>query len=94
MAIPAAEVMGSVSEDSLMQKSFDTNDILDQWVEDVMDPPLPVVGLGESAVAAVSKLETSRVLLVLDAGKPHTLLTESDVVNSEMAKQHLEVGEK
>jgi cystathionine beta-synthase len=94
MPIAAAEVMGSVSEDSLMQKSFDTNDILDQWVEDVMDPPLPVVGLGESAVAAVSKLETSRVLLVLDAGKPHTLLTESDVVNSEMAKQHLEVGEK
>lgn len=94
MPIAAAEVMGSVSEDSLMQKSFDTNDILDQWVEDVMDPPLPVIGLGESAVAAASKLETSRVLLVLDAGKPHTLLTESDVVNSEIGKQHLEVGEK
>ena len=94
MPIAAAEVMGSVSEDSLMQKSFDTNDILDQWVEDVMDPPLPVIGLGESAVAAASKLETSRVLLVLDAGKPHTLLTESDVVNSVIGKQHLEVGEK
>ena len=94
MPIAAAEVMGSVSEDSLMQKSFDTNDFLDQPVEEVLDPALPVIGLGESAIGAVSKLEDSPVLLVLDAGKPHALLTESHVMNSEIAKQHLEENAK
>ena len=94
MPIAAAEVMGSVSEDSLMRKSFDNEAILDQSVEEVMDPALPVIGLGESATTAVSKLEISPVLLVLDAGKPHALLTESHVMNSEIAKQHLEVDAK
>ncbi len=94
MPIAAAEVMGSVSEDSLMQKSFDTNDLLDQSVEEVLEPALPVIGLGESAISAVSKLENSPVLLVLDAGKPHALLTESHVMNSEIAKQHLEENAK
>ena len=94
MPIAAAEVMGSVSEDSLMQKSFDTDDILDQFVEEMLEPALPVIGLGESAITAISKLEISPVLLVLDAGKPHALLTESHVMNSEIAKQHLEVDAK
>ena len=31
------------------------------------------------------------VLLVLDAGKPHALLTESHLMNSEIAKQLLKV---
>ena len=47
MPIAAAEVMGSVSEDSLMQKSFDNEAILDQSVEEVMDPALPVVARSE-----------------------------------------------
>ena len=94
ITIAAAEVMGSVSEDSLMQKSFDTNDLLDQSVEEVLEPALPVIGLGESAISAVSKLENSPVLLVLDAGKPHALLTASHVMNSEIAKQHLEENAK
>ena len=94
MPIAAAEVMGSISEDSLMQKSFGAHDFLDRSVEEVLDPSLPVIGLGESAMTAVSKLEISPVLLVLDAGKPHALLTESHLMNSEIAKQRLKVDTK
>ena len=94
MPIAAAEVMGSLSEESLMQKSFDIEGILDLSAEELMDPALPVVGLGESAIAAISKLETAPVLLVHDAGRPRTLLTQSDAMNSEVMKEHLEVDAK
>ena len=91
MPISAAEVMGSLSEDSLMQRSFDTDDILDRFAEELMDPALPVVGLGESAAVAISKLESSPVLVVHDAGQPRSLLTRSHVMNSEIVKEYLEV---
>jgi len=94
MPIAAAEVMGSLSEESLMQKSFQIDEILDRPAEELMDPALPVVGLGESAMMALSKLETSPVLLVHDAGQPRTLLTQSQAMNSELIKEHLEVDAK
>ena len=94
MPIAAAEVMGSLSEESLMQKSFDIEGILDLSAGELMDPALPVVGLGESAIAAISKLETAPVLLVHDAGRPRTLLTQSHAMNSEVMKEHLEVDAK
>jgi len=94
MPIAAAEVLGSLSEESLMQKSFQIDEILDRSAEELMDPALPVVGLGESAMTAISKLETSPVLVVHDAGRPRTLLTQSQVMNSEVMKEHMEVDTK
>ena len=82
MPLAAAEVIGSVSEDSLREKSFKANGILDRAVEELMDQPLPVVGVGEAVDAVVHKLEQSPVVLVLDAGKPHTLLTRAEVLQS------------
>jgi cystathionine beta-synthase len=82
MPLAAAEVIGSVSEDSLREKSFEANGILDRAVEELMDQPLPVVGVGEAVDAVVHKLEQSPVVLVLDAGKPHTLLTRAEVLQS------------
>lgn len=82
MPLAAAEVIGSVSEDSLREKSFEANGILDRAVEELMDPPLPVVGVGEAVDAAARKFEQSPVVLVLDAGKPHTLLTRAEVLQS------------
>jgi len=82
MPLAAAEVIGSVSEDSLREKSFKANGILDRAVEELMDQPLPVVGVGEAVDAVAHKLEQSPVVLVLDAGKPHTLLTRAEVLQS------------
>lgn len=82
MPLAAAEVIGSVSEDSLREKSFKANGILDRAVEELMDQPLPVVGVGEALDAVAHKLEQSPVVLVLDAGKPHTLLTRAEVLQS------------
>jgi len=82
MPLAAAEVIGSVSEDSLREKSFEANGILDRAVEELMDQPLPVVGVGEAVDAVAHKLEQSPVVLVLDAGKPHTLLTRAEVLQS------------
>ena len=80
--LAAAEVIGSLSEDSLREKSFKANGILDRAVEELMDQPLPVVGVGEAVDAVAHKLEQSPVVLVLDAGKPHTLLTRTEVLQS------------
>ncbi len=82
MPLAAAEVIGSVSEDSLREKSFEANGILDRAVEELMDQPLPVVGVGEAIDTVAHKLEQSPVVLVLDAGKPHTLLTRAEVLLS------------
>ena len=82
MPLAAAEVIGSLSEDSLREKSFKANGILDRAVEELMDQPLPVVGVGEAVDAVAHKLEQSPVVLVLDAGKPHTLLTRAEVLQS------------
>ena len=82
MPLAAAEVIGSVSEDSLREKSFEANGILDRAVEELMDQPLPVVGVGEAVDAVAHKFEQCPVVLVLDAGKPHTLLTRTEVLQS------------
>ncbi len=82
MPLAAVEVIGSVSEDSLREKSFEANGILDRAVEELMDQPLPVVGVGEAIDTVAHKLEQSPVVLVLDAGKPHTLLTRAEVLQS------------
>jgi cystathionine beta-synthase len=82
MPLAAVEVIGSVSEDSLREKSFEANGILDRAVEELMDQPLPVVGVGEAIDTVAHKLEQSPVVLVLDAGKPHTLLTRAEVLLS------------
>ena len=79
---------------SLLQKSFQLDEILDRPAEELMDPVLPVVGLGESAMIAIGKLDTSPVLVVHDAGRPRTLLTQSQVMNSEVIKEHMEVDAK
>ena len=80
MPISAAEVFGSVSEESLREKSFEAQGILDRSVEELMDPPLPIVGIGETVAVVAQQMENSPILLVLDAGKPRTLLTHAELL--------------
>ncbi len=82
MPLAAAEVIGSVSEDSLREKSLEAHDILERAIEELMDQPLPIIGVGEALDVVAHKMEKSPVALVLAAGKPHTLLTRVEVLQS------------
>ena len=84
MPLAAAEVMGSVFQDSLLEESSKTDQPSTRKVQDVMGPNMPTVGVGESLTVAATKLENSQVLLVLDDGQPRSLLTRSDLAGSDI----------
>ncbi len=75
-----AELAGSVRERELMDQAFRDPSALDRPVGEVMDPPLPTVGAGEPVEEAVSRLEASPAVVVIDAGHPLGVLTRSDML--------------
>lgn len=81
MPIAAAEVMGSVSELWLMSQAFDAQGVLDRTLEEMMQPPLTTIGAGEGIERAVELLEHSPALLVLDGGRPRTVISRTDVLS-------------
>ncbi|MDG2114052.1 MAG: CBS domain-containing protein [Actinomycetota bacterium] len=80
MPLAAAEVVGSVSELWALGRAFDADDVLDRQVEDIMNPPLPTLGVGEPVDRAVELLEHNQAVLVLDGGRPRTILSRTDVL--------------
>ena len=80
MPLAAAEVVGSVSELWAMGQAFDTDGVLDRQVEDIMNPPLPTIGVGEPLDRALEQLEHNQAVLVLDGGRPRTILSRTDVL--------------
>jgi len=77
----AAEVVGSISERDLLDRAFADTAVLDRPIADVMGPPLPTVGSGESIDAAVEALESASAVLVLDSGHPVGIVTRSDLLD-------------
>jgi cystathionine beta-synthase len=53
---------------------------MDEPVEKVMGPPLPTIGVGQSLAAAVELLDRANALVVLAGGRPHAVLTRTDVL--------------
>ncbi len=80
MPIAAAEVMGAVSELSLMDLTFRDAAGMDRAVEEVMSPALPTVGIGQPVEWAVELLETASAVVVLAGGRPTAVLSRSDVL--------------
>ncbi len=80
MPVAAAEVLGSVSELWLMNQAYEHVDLLDKRVEEVMQPPLPTIGIGEPVDRAVAMLEHASGLLVIDGGRPRTVISRTDVL--------------
>ncbi|MDP1794976.1 MAG: cystathionine beta-synthase [Acidimicrobiales bacterium] len=76
----AAEVRGAVRERDLLEKAFADPSVLDQPLENVMGPPLPMLGGGEPVEDAVAQLETQAAIIVLDGGHPVGILTRSDLL--------------
>ena len=80
MPLSAAEVIGSVSELWLMTQTFKTEKVLDQRIEDVMQLALPTIGAGESIDRAAELLENAQALLVLEGGRPKTIISRADML--------------
>ncbi|MGI9604435.1 MAG: cystathionine beta-synthase [Acidimicrobiales bacterium] len=81
MPIAAAEVMGSVTELRLMELTFENDAVLDKSVEAVMGPALPTIGAGQRVELAVELLESAQALLVLDGGRPRSVVSRTDVLS-------------
>ncbi|MGH9101301.1 MAG: cystathionine beta-synthase [Acidimicrobiales bacterium] len=76
-----AEVVGSVTDRLLLERTLGRPQVLDEPVGSVMDPPLVTVGLGETAEYVAEKLQASAAVLVLDGGRPVGILTRSDLLS-------------
>ncbi|MEY2473946.1 MAG: cystathionine beta-synthase [Actinomycetota bacterium] len=84
--IVAAEVRGAVHERDLLDSAFKDPSVLDGPLDKVMGPPLPMLGGGEPVEDAVSALEASSAILVLDGGHPVGILTRSDLLDFLVSK--------
>jgi len=81
MPLAAAEVMGSVSELRLMDLAFGDESMLDTPVGEIMGPRLPTIGAGQPVALAVEMLDSTSALLVLDGGRPRSVISSSDVLS-------------
>ena len=75
-----AEISGAVSELQLMNAAFADESVLDKPVETVMAPGLPTIGIGQTVQTAVELFENSNALLVIDGGRPLTVISHTDVL--------------
>jgi cystathionine beta-synthase len=75
-----AEVVGSVSDRLLLERTLRHPEAFDEPVGTVMDPPLVTVGLGERTEYVADRLQTAPAVLVLDGGHPVGILTRSDLL--------------
>ena len=81
MPLAAAEVLGAVDELSLMDLVFRTPGAMDAHIEKVMGPRLPTIGIGQPLDLAVGLLDRSDAVVVLAGGRPHAVLTRTDVLD-------------
>ena len=81
MPLAAAEVMGSIDELRIMELAFKEPSVLDRSVEDVMSPKLPTIGIGQTVEMAVQLLDLAPALLVLDGGRPRTVVARADLLS-------------
>ena len=81
MPLAAAEVMGSIDELRIMESAFGDSSTLDRSVEDVMSPRMPTIGIGQPVELAVQLLDMAPALLVLDGGRPRTVVARADLLS-------------
>jgi cystathionine beta-synthase len=75
-----AEVVGSVSDRSLLERAFHDPTVVNRPVAELMDPPLPTIGMGATIDEAAARLHQSQAVVVLDSGHPVGILTRSDLL--------------
>ena len=72
-----------------MDKAFRDPSVLDRPVAEVMEPPMPMVGIGETVTDVVEALDRGPSVLVLDGGHPVGVLTRQDVL---VVPRHADAG--
>ena len=79
--LAAGDCVGHVSEGTLMARVLEDTTLLDEPVQELMDPPLPVVD-SHVDLAGVTRLLTRRnpAVLVRDGGELGAILTRHDVL--------------
>ncbi|MFN8050678.1 MAG: cystathionine beta-synthase [Acidimicrobiales bacterium] len=78
--VKVAEVVGSVGEHDLLRRLVSGDASIDDPLEGLMSPPLPLVGVGESISELVAALDRSPAVLVVSDGLPIGVLTIQDVL--------------
>ncbi|MFC7494514.1 MULTISPECIES: cystathionine beta-synthase [unclassified Nocardioides] len=78
--VVAAEVVGSVSERTLLDQLYTGSARLTDSVSQHMSAPLPTIGSTEPASDAVGALEGADALLVHEDGKPVGVVTRHDLL--------------
>ncbi|PWC04531.1 cystathionine beta-synthase [Mycetocola zhujimingii] len=74
------EVVGSVSESSLLESILSGSATVTDAVSTLTRAPLPLIGSGESLDSARTALEASDALLVMHDGKPNAVITRQDLL--------------
>ena len=81
LPLAAKEVSGTLSELVLMDRAFRDPSVLDRPSAELMEAPMPMVGVGETVTDVVEALEGGPSVLVLDGGHPVGVLTRQDVLS-------------
>ena len=81
MPLANAEVFGAIDELRIMEAAFGDATVLDRSVNEVMSARMPTVGIGQSVEVAVEMLDSAAALLVLDGGRPCTVLARADLLS-------------
>ncbi|HZP30030.1 MAG TPA: cystathionine beta-synthase [Acidimicrobiia bacterium] len=81
LPLAAKEVSGTLSELELMDKAFRDPSVLDRPVRELMEPAMPMVGIGETVTDVVDRLDRTASVLVLDGGHPIGVVTRQDVLS-------------
>ncbi|MFA5885277.1 MAG: cystathionine beta-synthase [Acidimicrobiia bacterium] len=81
LPLAAKEVSGALSELALMDRAFRDPGVLERPAGEVMEPPMPMVGIGETVTDVVEALDRGPSVLVLDGGHPVGVLTRQDVLS-------------
>jgi cystathionine beta-synthase len=92
LPLSAAEVKGTLTAHAVKKASLEDPD-LNIVCSTLMDESLEFIGIGESVDTVKSILEKGTKLLVLDEGKPCTVLTFSDYIRYEGSREKLRDGD-
>ncbi|CAN5141918.1 cystathionine beta-synthase [soil metagenome] len=75
------EVVGSLNEQSLLEQVFSGAASMTDKVGGFASEALPLIGINESVGAARQAFRTSQALLVVDDGKPVSVITRQDLLS-------------
>ncbi len=73
-------LVGSLTESALFQRTMETPDIMETTVAALLEPPFPTVAADEDIYEVVKLLKSSPAVLVRDGGKYQGIVTRFDVV--------------